>query len=193
MMSNIYSCIEYTLQRKCRDLPFHDIVINFCVEDKIDKKKKITVQWHLAISHSRCNPLSLISMSSTSNLEYEKIPKRYIDPLAPKDKSEGSRVNGKDWKIKKDAFRVKTLGVAKKSSFKERELKKLQEQQYKERLKELKEEKESAKKQKIDDLKRRREIKAEKERHEKLAAKMHQKKVERLKKREKRNKLLKER
>lgn len=135
----------------------------------------------------------VISMSSTSNLEYEKIPKRYIDPLAPKDKSEGSRVNGKDWKIKKDAFRVKTLGVSKPNSFKERELKKLQEQQYKERLKELKEEKESLKKQKIDDLKRRREIKAEKERHEKLAAKMHQKKVERLKKREKRNKLLKER
>ncbi|WLF77317.1 rRNA-processing protein cgr1 [Lodderomyces elongisporus] len=132
-------------------------------------------------------------MSTTSNLRYDEIPKKYIDPLAPKDKSEGSRVNGKDWKIKKDAFRVKTLGVAKRNSFKERELKKLQEQQYKERLKELQEEKESARKQKIADLKRRREIKAEKERYERMAAKMHAKKVERMKKREKRNKLLKER
>ncbi|KAI5951822.1 CGR1 [Candida jiufengensis] len=132
-------------------------------------------------------------MSSTSNLQYDEIPKKYLDPLASKDKGEGSRVNGKDWKMKKDAFRVKTLGVSKRNSYKERELKKLQEQQYKERLKELKDEKDQAKKQKIDDLKRRREIKAEKERYEKMAAKMHAKKVERLRKREKRNKLLKER
>ncbi|CAK9440289.1 uncharacterized protein LODBEIA_P43890 [Lodderomyces beijingensis] len=135
-------------------------------------------------------------MSTSSNLQYDEIPKKYIDPSTPKDKSEGSRVNGKDWKIKKDAFRVKTLGVSKpksKNSYKEREQKKLQEQQYKARLKELKEEKESMKKAKIDELKRRREIKAEKERYEKMAAKMHAKKVERMKKREKRNKMLKER
>ncbi|KAK6201400.1 uncharacterized protein RJT21DRAFT_35059 [Scheffersomyces amazonensis] len=132
-------------------------------------------------------------MSSSANLKYEDIPKRYIDPLAPKDKGEGSRVNGKDWKIKKDAFRVKTLGVKRFSSFKDREEKKLQEEQYKARVKELKEEKESIRKQRIDDLKRRREIKAEKERYELMAAKMHAKKVERMRKREKRNKLLKER
>ncbi|KAI3403654.1 hypothetical protein KGF56_003581 [Candida oxycetoniae] len=134
-------------------------------------------------------------MSSTSNLQYDEIPKKYIDPSTPKDKGEGSRVNGKDWKIKKDAFRVKAIGVTKKkrNAFKERELMRLQEQQYKERLNELKTEKETAKKQKLDDLKRRREIKAEKERYEKIAARMHAKKVERLKKREKRNKMLKER
>ncbi|CAI5757344.1 unnamed protein product [Candida verbasci] len=129
-----------------------------------------------------------------STNEYYEIPKKYINPLEPKDKGEGSRVNGKDWKIKKDAFRVRSLGVGKKkSSFKERELKKLQEIQYKERLKELKDEKEAIKKQRIDDLKRRREIKEEKERYERMATKMHAKKVERLRKKEKRNKLLKER
>lgn len=138
----------------------------------------------------------MVKMSSSSNLQYEEIPKKYIDPLAPKDKGEGSRVNGKDWKIKKDAFRVKTLGVVsktKKDSFKQRELKRLEEEQYKARLKELKDEKESAKNQRIADLKRRREIKAEKERYERMATKMHAKKVERMRKREKRNKLLKER
>ena len=59
--------------------------------------------------------IELVKMSSSSNLQYEEIPKKYIDPLAPKDKGEGSRVNGKDWKIKKDAFRVKTLGVVSKT------------------------------------------------------------------------------
>jgi rRNA-processing protein CGR1 len=40
-------------------------------------------------------------------------------------------------------------------------------------------------------LKEKREAKAEKERYEKMAAKMHQKRVDRLKRREKRNKMLK--
>ncbi|KAG7665307.1 CGR1 [[Candida] subhashii] len=135
-------------------------------------------------------------MSSSGNLPYNDIPKKYIDPIPVKDKGEGSRVNGKDWKMKKDAFRVKTLGVTKvtkPSSFKDRQQKKLQEEQYKTRLKELKEEKENTRKQRIEDLKRRREIKAEKERYERMAATMHAKKVERMRKREKRNKLLKER
>lgn len=139
---------------------------------------------------------SSLKMSSSSNIEFKEIPKKYIDPLAPKDKGEGSRVNGKNWKIKKDAFRVRTIGVVsktKKNSFKQRELKKLEEEQYKARMKELKDEKETARKQKFDDLKRRREIKEEKERYERMASKMHAKKVERMRKREKRNKLLKER
>lgn len=132
-------------------------------------------------------------MSASSQMEYKDIPKRFIDPSAPKDIGEGSRVNGKDWKIKKDAFRVKTLGVKKLSTWKQREQKKMEQDQYKARLQELKQEKEDAKNQRISDLKRRREIKAEKERYEKMAVKMHAKKVERLRKREKRNKLLKER
>lgn len=132
-------------------------------------------------------------MSSSANLQYNDIPKRYIDPLVPKEKDEGSRVNGKDWKMKKDAFRVKTLGVTKLSSWELREEKRLKEQQYKVRLTELKDEKVAVKQERIADLKRRREIKEEKERYERIATKMHAKKVERLRKKEKRNKLLKER
>lgn len=132
-------------------------------------------------------------MSASSQMEYKDIPKRYIDPSTPKDVGEGSRVNGKDWKIKKDAFRVKTLGVKKLSTWEHREQKKLEQQQYKTRLQDLKQEKEDAKNQRISDLKRRREIKAEKERYEKMAVKMHAKKVDRMRKREKRNKMLKER
>lgn len=132
-------------------------------------------------------------MSASSQMEYKDIPKRYIDPSAPKDVGEGSRVNGKDWKIKKDAFRVKTLGVNKLSTWEHREQKKLEQQQFKARLQDLKQEKEDAKNQRISDLKRRREIKAEKERYEKMALKMHAKKVDRMRKREKRNKMLKER
>jgi len=132
-------------------------------------------------------------MSATSSLEYEDIPKKYIDPLTPKEKSEGSRVNGKDFKIKKDAFRVKTLGVRKLNTYALREQKRAEEQQFKARMKEMKDEKEQAKKERLDALKRRRQIKEEKERYERLAAKMHAKKVERMRKREKRNKMLKER
>ncbi|ODV81359.1 uncharacterized protein CANTADRAFT_87363 [Suhomyces tanzawaensis NRRL Y-17324] len=115
-----------------------------------------------------------------------------LDPLAPKDKGEGSRVSGKEWKVKKGAFRVKTFSV-KKSPFQQREEKRLQEEQFKQRLKDLQDEKESIKQSRIADLKRRREIKEEKERHERIAAKMSAKKAERLRKKEKRNKLLKER
>lgn len=57
----------------------------------------------------------------------------------------------------------------------------------------LKEEKQAKHDEAIQRIKDRREQKAEKERYEKLALVMHRKKVERIKKREKRNKLLKER
>ena len=132
-------------------------------------------------------------MSATAEKEYKDIPKKYIDPLAEKDIGEGPRVNGKDWKIKKDAFRVKSLGVRKLSTWKLREEKKLQEEQYKQRLKELKQEKEDERNRRIEAIKKRREAREEKERYEKIAEKMHAKKVERLRRKEKRNKLLRER
>lgn len=132
-------------------------------------------------------------MSATSTYNLEDIPKKYIDPLAPRDKGEGSRVNGKDYKIKKDAFRVKTLGIRKVTNFKDRELLKKQDEQFKAKLNELKSEKEATKQERISNLKKRRETKAEKERYERLALKFKAKKLERLKKKEKRNKLLKER
>ena len=34
-------------------------------------------------------------MSSSSNLQYEEIPKKYIDPLAPKDKGKVQELMGK--------------------------------------------------------------------------------------------------
>lgn len=116
-----------------------------------------------------------------------------ITPLNLKDERTGLRVSGKDWKIKKGAFRVKAFGVSKPNLYLKREQERLQQQQYKARLAELKGEKESEKKQRIDDLRRRRELKEEKERHERIAAKMSKKRAERLKRKEKRNKLLKER
>ncbi|KAG7195268.1 rRNA-processing protein cgr1 [Scheffersomyces spartinae] len=122
----------------------------------------------------------------------EDIPKKFIDPVASKDADEGDRVNGKNWKMKKDAFRVKSLGVSK-TLFSKRQENKLLEEQYKARIADLKQEKNDAKQAHINELKRRREIKAEKERYEMMATKMHAKKVERMRRREKRNKMLKER
>lgn len=132
-------------------------------------------------------------MSSTADRNYKDIPKKYIDPLHPKDKGDGARVNGKDWKISKDAFRVKSLGVKKISTYEKREQERLAKQQYRARLDALKQEKEDIKKQRVAEIKKRREDKEEKERYARIAAKMHAKRVERLKKREKRNKMLKER
>lgn len=102
-------------------------------------------------------------------------------------------MNGKDWKIKKDAFRVRTLGVAKRELYKKREQERLFEKQYKARLAELKDEKNSDKKKRIDNIKRRHELKEEKERYARIAAKMSKKRAERLKRKEKRNRMIKER
>lgn len=132
-------------------------------------------------------------MSAFADKLYHEIPKKYINPITEKDVDEGSRVNGKDFKMKKDAFRVKSLGIKKINTYKMRELKRLQEQQFKAHLKGLKQEKQDEKDRKTDELKKRKEAREEKERYEKIALKMHAKKVERLRKKEKRNKLLKER
>lgn len=132
-------------------------------------------------------------MSATSEKRFEEIPKKYIDPLAEKGKEEGDRVNGKDWKIKKDAFRLKSAGVRKLNTWKLREEKALQESQFKQRIKDLKQEKSDEKNRKIEEIKKRREAIEEKKRYEQIALKMHAKKVERMRKKEKRNKMLKER
>lgn len=132
-------------------------------------------------------------MSATADKPLKEIPEKYINPLAEKDIAEGRRVNGKDFKIKKDAFRVRTIGVKKQNSFHLRNQKKLQEDQYKARLKELKSEKENERKLKIAERKKRLEAAEEKERYEMMAQKMHAKKVDRMRKKEKRNKALKER
>lgn len=105
-------------------------------------------------------------------------------------KMQGDRVSKKSWKVEKDAFRVKSLGV--KSTWAKKQEQRLKDQQVKAKLKELKDEKEAEKTQRIQALKERREKKEEKERFERMAEKMHAKKVERMRKKEKRNKLLKE-
>lgn len=132
-------------------------------------------------------------MSASANKEFNEIDKKYINPLVKKEVGDGSRVNGKEWKMLKDAFRIKTVGVSKMSSFEARRKKRQEEEQYKARLQNLKQEKEDIKNARLAELKRRKDIKEEKERYEKMAQKMHAKKVERLRKKEKRNKLLKER
>ncbi|KAH3684877.1 hypothetical protein WICPIJ_004155 [Wickerhamomyces pijperi] len=102
----------------------------------------------------------------------------------------GARVNGKNWKISKEAFRVKSFCV--KNTWDRKQEQRLKDQQFKAKVKELKEEKENERKLKIQNIKDRRAKKEEKERYERLAAKMNAKKIERLRKKEKRNKLLKE-
>lgn len=110
-------------------------------------------------------------------------------------KSKGAPVSGRAWKHEKDQFRVKSRVVKNKklSSWQLREQKRLEDKQFKERMKSLKDEKDEERKRKIQALKERREKKAEEERYQLLAAKMHAKKVERMRRREKRNKALKER
>ncbi|QLQ79825.1 hypothetical protein HG537_0C04740 [Torulaspora globosa] len=110
-------------------------------------------------------------------------------------KSKGVPVSGRTWKSEKDQFRVKSRVVKNKklSSWELREQKRLEDKQFKERLKVLKGEKEEEREKRIQSLRERRQKKAEEERYQLLAAKMHAKKVERLRRREKRNKALKER
>ena len=119
------------------------------------------------------------------------VSKATIEEVISVDPGKGKRVSGKNWKVEKNAFRIKSLGV--KSSFAKRQELKLKEQQDKAKLKALIEEKENEKKARIARIKEKREKKEEQERYERLASVMHAKKIERLKRREKRNKLLKER
>ncbi|AMD21484.1 HER206Wp [Eremothecium sinecaudum] len=109
--------------------------------------------------------------------------------------TKGAPVSNRTWKVEKAPFRVNSSVVKNKefTSWEKKHQLRLQDQQFKEKLKELKAEKEAAKQARIKALRDRREKKEENERYEKLAAKMHAKKVERMRKREKRNKALKER
>ncbi|KAJ6088263.1 hypothetical protein N7486_009524 [Penicillium sp. IBT 16267x] len=105
---------------------------------------------------------------------------------APVAKASGMRKNGKNWHDNKRAFRP-TAGLT--SYAKRQELRKHQDA-VKEREREMKEEKEAERQARIQRIKDRRAAKEEKARYEKMAEKMHHKRVERLKRREKRNKLL---
>lgn len=132
-------------------------------------------------------------MSATSEKPLREIPEKYINPLHAKGEDEGPRVNGKNWKISKDAFRLRSAGVRKLNTWKARSEKKLQEDQIRARIKDLKQEKSDEKTRKVEEIKKRHAAIEEKARFERIAQKMHAKKVDRLRRKEKRNKLLRER
>ncbi|SMN20962.1 similar to Saccharomyces cerevisiae YGL029W CGR1 Protein involved in nucleolar integrity and processing of the pre-rRNA for the 60S ribosome subunit [Maudiozyma saulgeensis] len=116
-------------------------------------------------------------------------------PLETSSKSRGANVSGRTWKVAKQPMRAKSKVVKNKrlTSWELKEQKRLEDKQFKERVKALKDEKAEEKQKRNQALKERREKKEEEERYEKMAVKMHAKKVERMRRREKRNKMLKER
>ena len=111
----------------------------------------------------------------------------------------GPRVSGKEWKISKQAFRTNTnqsihfQSNINSGSFNKRLIKRKQEQEIKEKLKQLKTEKQEEKLKIIEFRKLKQERILEKERLLKLSQKFNEKRIKRLQKRQKRNKLLNER
>ncbi|KAH6723515.1 hypothetical protein BKA61DRAFT_586615 [Leptodontidium sp. MPI-SDFR-AT-0119] len=100
---------------------------------------------------------------------------------------QGMRKNGKQWHEPKTAFRPK----AGNGTYEKRQAERVAMAAVKAKEKEMKDEKEAARKVKIQAIKDKRVKKEEKARFEKLAETMHRKRVERLKRKEKRNKMLK--
>ena len=99
----------------------------------------------------------------------------------------GLRKNGKHWHENRKAFRP-TSGQ---TSYAKRVQKQAQEAEVKKVEVEMKAEKEEERQRRIQGIKDKRAAKEEKERFAKMEEKMHRKRVERVKRREKRNKLLK--
>lgn len=95
-------------------------------------------------------------------------------------------VSGRVWKIEHKPIKKGTQWAERQKEIQNLEIVKAKEAQ-------LKAEKQAKHDESVRRLKERRELKAEKERYEKMALVMHRKKVDRIKRREKRNKLLKER
>lgn len=101
--------------------------------------------------------------------------------------SQGMRKNGKQWHERKTAFRLKVGN----SSYAKRVEDRKAMETMKAKEKEMKLEKEEIRNRRIEALRAKRLAKEEKVRYEKMAETMHRKRVERLKRREKRNKMLK--
>lgn len=97
----------------------------------------------------------------------------------------GKPVSGRVWKAEKQPLRAKSRVVKNKklTSWELKEQKRLEDKQFKEKIRELKSEKEAEKKAVIEALKERRAKKEEQERYSRLAEKMHAKKVDRLRRR----------
>ncbi|KAL5612363.1 hypothetical protein BROUX41_000105 [Berkeleyomyces rouxiae] len=107
-------------------------------------------------------------------------------PAAGTTKNLGMRKNGKKWHETKKAFRPAS-GL---TSYEKRAKQRVEMAAMKAKEKEMKEEKEEERQRRIQAIRDRREAKAERERFALLEAKMHKKRVERLKRKEKRNKLI---
>ncbi|KAH9873477.1 hypothetical protein IAQ61_004100 [Plenodomus lingam] len=99
----------------------------------------------------------------------------------------GMKKNGKQWHGNKSAFRPRTN----QTSWEKRTAERAALAAVKAKEKELKEEKESERQRRVDAIKTKRAAKAERERFALMEEKMHKKRVDRLKRREKRNKMLK--
>ncbi|OAL55833.1 rRNA-processing protein CGR1 [Pyrenochaeta sp. DS3sAY3a] len=99
----------------------------------------------------------------------------------------GMKKNGKQWHTNKTAFRPR----ANQTSFEKRVEERKALAAIKAKEKELKDEKESERQRRVDAIKTKRAAKEERERFAKMEEKMHKRRVERLKRREKRNKMLK--
>ncbi|GAO47938.1 hypothetical protein SAICODRAFT_67501 [Saitoella complicata NRRL Y-17804] len=100
----------------------------------------------------------------------------------------GVRVSGKQWKMQKQPTRKSSH-----TSWDQRQKDRQTLESIKTRERELKEEQERERQEQAERIRARRAAKEEKERYELLKTKMHAKRVERLRRREKRSKLLKER
>ncbi|KAI0995002.1 hypothetical protein K3495_g13179 [Podosphaera aphanis] len=100
---------------------------------------------------------------------------------------QGMRKNGKQWHEPKTAFRPR----AGNSSYEKRLVERKAMAAVKLKEKEMKAEKEAERKMRIEALRTKRAAKEEKARYEKMAETMHKKRLDRLKRKEKRNKLLK--
>ncbi|KAH8674543.1 hypothetical protein BGZ60DRAFT_404236 [Tricladium varicosporioides] len=110
-----------------------------------------------------------------------------VAPKVDAPKAQGMRKNGKQWHEPRTAFRPK----AGNSSYEKRQAERKTMATVKAKEKEMKEEKEAERQRRITIIKEKRAAKEEKSRYEKLAETMHKKRVERLKRKEKRNKMIK--
>ncbi|EPX73913.1 CGR1 family protein [Schizosaccharomyces octosporus yFS286] len=104
-----------------------------------------------------------------------------------------SVVSGKPWKASKAAYRRSGLAPTQKTSYEKRMEERRRVQEAKDREQKLRDEKEEERSAHAQKIRARREAKAEKERMELLQSKFHQKVIDRRRRREKRNKMLKER
>ncbi|KAI9889144.1 MAG: hypothetical protein M1814_005735 [Vezdaea aestivalis] len=101
-------------------------------------------------------------------------------------RSLGRRQNGKNWHVQKSAFRPKSGW----STWDQRSKQREETAKTKEVENKMKSLKESERQTRIEAIKKKRADKEERKRFEMLEQKMHKKRVERLKRKEKRNKLL---